>query len=110
MDRDQVVREGYGLIAAVATLEGLDPGEVLARASEYRGGVRVSLESASDARLLATMNRLRQWHARVTSAPVPAGFSANDEQRRKTVADRIREDQERFRAGAQAIARKAEEA
>ncbi len=63
--RDELVSEGYGLIAEISKATGLGPEAVLERGStghgRYDGAPLVKLDTARDDRLLRTLLDLRNW-------------------------------------------------
>lgn len=71
-DRDERVMEAMRLCAEIAKAENLDPTEVMAKASEYKGQSKLNPASMTDDRLLHTLLKLRERHGRARD-PTLAG-------------------------------------
>jgi hypothetical protein len=71
VDRSKLVAEGMGLIPQIASLENLDPSEVLNKASEWKGRGYVRIDTMPDDRLAHTVVALRRWHRSLTGEAEP---------------------------------------
>jgi len=71
VDRDTLVAEGYRLIGVIKALEGLDPTEILHKASDWKGFSYVALDAIPDNRLAQTLAKLRSWARKLKGEPEP---------------------------------------
>jgi hypothetical protein len=65
------VSEGHALITAVAEEAGLDPSEVIRKASDWNGRGYVRLDTMSPARLDQTIVALKRWQRELRGEPEP---------------------------------------
>lgn len=71
VDRGATITEGNRLVGVISTLANLDPHEVTAKASEFKGRSYVRLDAMPDDRLAHSVNALRTWERRLTGKAEP---------------------------------------
>lgn len=86
VNRGAMIAEAHELVSFIAPLEGLDPTEVIRKATEFNGRSYVNLHNvASDDRIAHSVAKLKEWARKLKGAREPAPPMANAPPQRQSV-------------------------